>query len=98
MTILDETIVNVALPVMREELGFSQGGVSWVINAYLIAYGGLLIFAGRLGDLIGHKNVLLLGVSLPSRSRPWRRASRRTRRPWSPPGSGRAPVPRWSRR
>ncbi|MEV6473315.1 MFS transporter [Streptomyces sp. NPDC051657] len=64
MTILDETIVNVALPVMREELGFSQGGVSWVINAYLIAYGGLLIFAGRLGDLIGHKNVLLLGVSL----------------------------------
>ncbi len=64
MTILDETIVNVALPVMQEELGFSQGGVSWVINAYLIAYGGLLVFAGRLGDLIGHKNVLLAGVTL----------------------------------
>ncbi|WP_218920535.1 MFS transporter [Lentzea guizhouensis] len=64
MTILDETIVNVALPVMRDELGFSQGGVSWVINAYLIAYGGLLVFAGRLGDLIGHKNVLLAGVTV----------------------------------
>lgn len=64
MTILDETIVNVALPVMREDLGFSQGGVAWVINAYLIAYGGLLLLAGRLGDLIGHKNVLLAGVTL----------------------------------
>jgi len=64
MTILDETIVNVALPVMQEELGFSPGGVSWVINAYLIAYGGLLIFAGRLGDLIGHRRVLLAGVAI----------------------------------
>lgn len=64
MTILDETIVNVALPVMQEELGFTQAGVSWVINAYLIAYGGLLIFAGRLGDLIGHRRVLLIGVAL----------------------------------
>lgn len=64
MTILDETIVNVALPVMQEELGFTQGGVSWVINAYLIAYGGLLIFAGRLGDLIGHRRVLLAGVAV----------------------------------
>lgn len=64
MTILDETIVNVALPVMQEELGFSQGGVSWVINAYLIAYGGLLVFAGRLGDLIGHRKVLLSGVAV----------------------------------
>ncbi|EED6225686.1 MFS transporter, partial [Salmonella enterica subsp. enterica serovar Haifa] len=64
MTILDETIVNVALPVMQEELGFTQAGVSWVINAYLIAYGGLLIFAGRLGDLIGHRRVLLIGVTI----------------------------------
>ncbi len=64
MTILDETIVNVALPVMQEELGFTQGGVSWVINAYLIAYGGLLVFAGRLGDLIGHRKVLLSGVAV----------------------------------
>ena len=64
MTVLDETIVNVALPVMQEELGFSQGGVSWVINAYLIAYGGLLVFAGRLGDLIGHKNVLITGITI----------------------------------
>jgi EmrB/QacA subfamily drug resistance transporter len=64
MTILDETIVNVALPVMQTDLGFSQGGVAWVINAYLIAYGGLLIFAGRLGDLIGHRRVLLAGVAI----------------------------------
>jgi len=64
MTILDETIVNVALPVMQKELGFSQAGVSWVINAYLIAYGGLLVFAGRLGDLLGHRRVLLIGVSV----------------------------------
>ncbi|GAA2442818.1 MFS transporter [Agromyces soli] len=64
MTILDETIVNVALPVMQEELGFSPAGVSWVINAYLIAYGGLLVFAGRLGDLLGHRRVLLIGVAI----------------------------------
>lgn len=64
MTVLDETIVNVALPVMQRELGFTQAGVSWVINAYLLAYGGLLIFAGRLGDLIGHRRVLLIGVSV----------------------------------
>ncbi|MEU7864268.1 MFS transporter [Nonomuraea sp. NPDC049141] len=49
---------------MREELGFSQSGVSWVINACLIAYGGLLVFAGRPGDGIGHKNVLLTSVTI----------------------------------
>jgi hypothetical protein len=54
MTILDETTVNVALPVMQEELAFSRGSVSWVINAYLIAYGGLLIDATDHDELCHH--------------------------------------------
>lgn len=62
MIILDATIVNVALPSIRSDLGFSQSSLAWVVNAYLIAFGGLLLLAGRLGDLIGRKRVFLTGL------------------------------------
>jgi EmrB/QacA subfamily drug resistance transporter len=64
MIILDQTIVNVALPSIQEDLGFSQTSLAWVVNAYLIAFGGLLLLAGRLGDLIGRKRVFLTGLVL----------------------------------
>jgi MFS family permease len=53
MIVLDMTIVNVALPTIQADLGFSQAGLAWVVNAYLIAFAGLLLLAGRLGDLAG---------------------------------------------
>src|SRR5947199_604547 len=64
MIILDMTIVNVALPSIQRDLGFSQAGLAWVVNAYLIAYGGLMLLAGRLGDLIGRKRIFLSGLAL----------------------------------
>src|SRR5438093_5251908 len=64
MIILDQTIVNVALPSMQNDLGFSQSSLAWVINAYLIAFGGLLLLAGRLGDLIGRKRIFLAGLAV----------------------------------
>jgi EmrB/QacA subfamily drug resistance transporter len=64
MIILDGTIVNVALPAIQEDLGFSQSSLAWVINAYLIAFGGLLLLAGRLGDLIGRRLVFLVGLAV----------------------------------
>src|SRR5512142_2739120 len=64
MIILDQTIVNVALPSIQSDLGFSQSGLAWVVNAYLIAFGGLLLLAGRLGDLIGRKRIFLTGLAI----------------------------------
>jgi EmrB/QacA subfamily drug resistance transporter len=64
MVILDQTIVNVALPSIQSDLGFSASGLAWVVNAYLIAFGGLLLLAGRLGDLIGRRRVFLVGLAL----------------------------------
>src|SRR6187455_2921306 len=64
MIVLDATIVNVALPSIREDLGFSAAGLAWVVNAYLIAFGGLLLLAGRLGDLIGRKRIFLVGLAV----------------------------------
>jgi EmrB/QacA subfamily drug resistance transporter len=64
MIILDVTIVNVALPSIQDDLGFSQSNLAWVVNAYLIAFGGLLLLAGRLGDLIGRKRIFLTGVAV----------------------------------
>ena len=64
MIILDQTIVNVALPSIQSDLGFSQSGLAWVVNAYLIAFGGLLLLAGRLGDLVGRRRVFLGGLTL----------------------------------
>jgi EmrB/QacA subfamily drug resistance transporter len=64
MIVLDVTIVNVALPSIQEDLGFSQSGLAWVVNAYLIAFGGLLLLAGRVGDLVGQRRVFLYGIAL----------------------------------
>ena len=64
MIILDATIVNVALPSIQDDLGFSQSNLAWVVNAYLIAFGGLLLLAGRLGDLVGQRRVFLTGLAV----------------------------------
>ncbi|MFI8973302.1 DHA2 family efflux MFS transporter permease subunit [Nocardia asteroides] len=62
MTILDGSIVTVALPAIQADLGFTPAGLSWTVNAYLIAFGGLLLLAGRLGDLVGRKRMFLAGT------------------------------------
>jgi MFS family permease len=64
MIILDGTVVTVALPTIQSDLGFSQAGLAWVMNAYLIAFAGLLLLAGRFGDLIGGKRIFLAGLSV----------------------------------
>jgi EmrB/QacA subfamily drug resistance transporter len=64
MIILDQTIVNVALPSIQRDLGFSQSSLAWVVNAYLIPFGGMLLLAGRLGDLIGRKRIFLVGLAV----------------------------------
>src|SRR5215204_5317189 len=64
MIVLDATIVNVALPSIQEDLGFSQSDLAWVVNAYLIAFGGLLLLAGRIGDLIGQRRIFLIGLAV----------------------------------
>ena len=64
MIILDQTIVNVALPSIQTDLHFSQSNLAWVVNAYLIAFGGLLLLVGRLGDLIGRKRIFLVGLTV----------------------------------
>ncbi|MEU5937005.1 MFS transporter [Micromonospora sp. NPDC047187] len=64
MIILDGTVVAVALPAIQRDLGFSAAGLAWVVNAYLVAFGGLLLLAGRLGDLLGRRRVFLAGVAL----------------------------------
>jgi EmrB/QacA subfamily drug resistance transporter len=64
MIILDQTIVNVALPSIQHDLHFSQSSLAWVVNAYLIAFGGLLLLVGRLGDLIGRKRIFLAGLAV----------------------------------
>ena len=64
MIVLDATIVNVALPSIQDDLGFSQSNLAWVVNAYLIPFGGLLLLAGRAGDLLGHRRVFLAGLAL----------------------------------
>jgi EmrB/QacA subfamily drug resistance transporter len=64
MIVLDVTVVNVALPSIQHDLGFSQSSLAWVVNAYLIAFGGLLLLAGRFGDLLGRKSVFLAGLGV----------------------------------
>ena len=64
MIVLDATVVNVALPSIQRDLGFSQSSLAWVVNAYLIAFGGLLLLAGRLGDLLGRKRIFMAGLGV----------------------------------
>src|SRR5206468_9293604 len=64
MIVLDTTIVNVALPSIRTDLGFSEASLAWVVNAYLLTFGGFLLLGGRLGDLFGHRRLFLIGIAL----------------------------------
>jgi EmrB/QacA subfamily drug resistance transporter len=64
MIVLDVTIVGVALPSIREDLGFSETSLAWVVNAYLLTFGGFLLLGGRLGDLFGHRRLFLMGITL----------------------------------
>src|SRR5687767_11123215 len=64
MIVLDGTIVNVALPSIRDDLGFSQASLAWVVNAYLLTFGGFLLLGGRLGDLYGNRRLFLGGIAL----------------------------------
>src|SRR5689334_24948461 len=62
MIVLDSTIVNVALPSIRSDLGFSETSLVWVVNAYLLTFGGFLLLGGRLGDLYGQRRLFTLGI------------------------------------
>src|SRR6476619_7448034 len=62
MIVLDATVVNVALPSIQDDLGFSPSSLAWVVNAYLIAFGGLLLLAGRIGDLVSRRGMFLAGL------------------------------------
>src|SRR3982750_4079082 len=64
MIVLDATIVNVALPSIRSDLGFSETSLAWVVNAYTLTFGGFLLLGGLLGDLYGHRRLFLAGISL----------------------------------
>jgi EmrB/QacA subfamily drug resistance transporter len=64
MVIIDNTVVNVALPTIQRDLGFNPAGLAWVVDAYLITFGGFLLLGGRMGDLLGRKRVLLTGLAL----------------------------------
>jgi EmrB/QacA subfamily drug resistance transporter len=64
MIVLDATVVNVALPSIQDDLGFSQSSLAWVVNAYLIAFGGLLLLSGRFGDILGRKRVFMAGLGI----------------------------------
>ena len=64
MIVLDGTIVNVALPTIRDDLGFSQTSLAWIVNAYLLTFGGFLLLGGRLGDLFGQRRMFLIGIGL----------------------------------
>src|ERR1700738_2642829 len=64
LIVVDMTIVNVALPAIQRDLGFSQADLAWVVNIYLIAFAGLLLLAGRLGDLFGRKRIFMIGLAV----------------------------------
>ncbi|MFX4975037.1 MFS transporter, partial [Acinetobacter baumannii] len=64
MIVLDTTIVNVALPSIRADLGFSQTALAWVVNAYMLTFGGFLLLGGRLGDHFGHRRMFIGGIAL----------------------------------
>jgi len=64
MIVLDTTIVNVALPSIREDLGFSEASLAWVVNAYMLFFGGFLLLGGRLGDLYGHRRLFAIGIAV----------------------------------
>ena len=112
MIVLDVTIVNVALPAIQEDLHFSTSSLAWVVNAYLIAFGGLLLLAGRIGDLVGRRRIFLAGIVavhlrlaavrgrpelLVAGGRPFRAGRRRGDDLGGDPGDDRDDVPRAAR-
>ncbi len=94
MIVLDVTVVNVALPSIQDDLGFSQSSLAWVVNAYLIAFGGLLLLAGRFGDLIGRKSVFMAGLGVFTLASLPLRPGATARSCWSPRASSRASAAR----
>src|SRR3954453_7482760 len=64
MIVLDTTIVNVALPSIRDSLGFTQTSLAFVVNAYMLTFGGLLLLGGRMGDIYGHRRLFIIGIAL----------------------------------
>src|SRR5260370_38064460 len=64
MIVLDGTIVNVALPSIQQDLGFAQADLAWVVNAYLLTFGGFMLLAGRAADMLGRPAVLMTGIAL----------------------------------
>src|SRR2546426_8968804 len=62
MIVLDTTIVNVALPSIRTDLGFTESSLAWVVNAYMLFFGGFLLLGGRLADLYGHRRLFVAGI------------------------------------
>ena len=64
MIVLDATIVNVALPSIKDDLGFTESSLAWVVNAYLLTYGGFLLLGGRLGDFLGPRKMFIGGIAL----------------------------------
>src|SRR2546421_4129600 len=64
MIVLDTTIVNVALPSIRNDLGFTEASLAWVVNAYMLFFGGFLLLGGRLGDLYGHRKLFVAGIGI----------------------------------
>ncbi|HEY2596301.1 MAG TPA: MFS transporter, partial [Chloroflexota bacterium] len=64
MIVLDATIVNVALPAIQQDLGFSQADLAWIVNAYLLTFGGCMLLAGRTADIVGRRNTLIFGIAL----------------------------------
>src|SRR5215210_5810319 len=64
MIVLDVSIVGVALPSIRQDLGFTESSLAWVVNAYLLTFGGFLLLGGRLGDIFGYRRLFLLGIAL----------------------------------
>ena len=95
MIVLDVTVVNVALPSIQDDLHFSTSSLAWVVNAYLIAFGGLLLLAGRFGDLIGRRRIFLAGVgAVHAPPRCCAASPRPASRCWSPRASSRASAAR----
>ena len=93
MVVLDATIVNVALPHIQHALGFSGTGLEWVVNAYAVTFGGLLLLGGRAGDLLGRRRVFIAGWCC-SRLPRWPGVSPPPRPGCWPPGRSRAPAAR----
>ncbi len=98
MIVLDTTIVNVALPSIREDLGFSETSLAWVVNAYLLTFGGFLLLGGRLGDLFGHRRMFLIGITRLHAGVARVRPGQRRRGCWSAHGRCRGSAARSSRR